>query len=245
MAEALAPRGGAEGAGAKDGNCPGHTRARDGRRPARTSPHRQPGGAHGRGIEGRRAGNGRRAGPSDQSPLGAQTRHAAARRGRRVRRQRKHAHHVLQPALAGRALPAGTRLLLHGRPDGRGGFAVSHHAPASGAGEAQDAEGDAVAHYPASEGISSTEILTLVREARTSLRDIIEALPSSTRVGARLPDRPSALAAMHFPRTPADLESGRRRLAFEELLLTHCCSSGAGNGALSAPARRCSTARRS
>jgi len=124
-----------------------------------------------------------------------------------------------QPWLVER-YPAGTRLLLHGRPDGRGGFAVSHHAPASGAGEAQDAEGDAVAHYPASEGISSTEILTLVREARTSLRDIIEALPSSTRVGARLPDRPSALAAMHFPRTPADLESGRRRLAFEELLLT-------------------------
>jgi len=149
-----------------------------------------------------------------------------------------------QPWLVER-YPAGTRLLLHGRPDGRGGFAVSHHAPASGAGEAQDAEGDAVAHYPASEGISSTEILTLVREARTSLRDIIEALPSSTRVGARLPDRPSALAAMHFPRTPADLESGRRRLAFEELLLTQLLFLRRRNGALSAPARRCSTARRS
>jgi ATP-dependent DNA helicase RecG len=124
-----------------------------------------------------------------------------------------------QPWLVER-YPAGTRLLLHGRPDGRGGFAVSHHAPAAGSAEAQDSDGDAVAHYPASEGISSTEILTLVREARHALRDIIEALPSATRVGARLPDRPSALAAMHFPRTPADLESGRRRLAFEELLLT-------------------------
>ena len=53
-----------------------------------------------------------------------------------------------------------------------------------------------------------------------SLRDIPEALPSATRVGESLPDRPSALAAMHFPRSAEDLESGRRRLAFEELLLT-------------------------
>ena len=124
-----------------------------------------------------------------------------------------------QPWLVER-YPPGTRLLLHGRPDARGGFAVSHHALASERSEAAGAEGESVAHYPASEGISSTEILNLVREAGGSLRDIPEALPSATRVGESLPDRPSALAAMHFPRSAEDLESGRRRLAFEELLLT-------------------------
>ena len=36
----------------------------------------------------------------------------------------------------------------------------------------------------------------------------------------RLPDRAAALAAMHFPRGRDELEPGRRRLAFEELLLT-------------------------
>ncbi|HEX7609398.1 MAG TPA: ATP-dependent DNA helicase RecG, partial [Solirubrobacteraceae bacterium] len=38
-------------------------------------------------------------------------------------------------------------------------------------------------------------------------------------VRERLPDRACALAAMHFPRSAEDVEQGRRRLAFEELLL--------------------------
>ncbi len=128
-----------------------------------------------------------------------------------------------QPWLVER-YPAGTRLLLHGRPDNRGGFAVSHHSPASAGGDEQGAppgaEGESVAHYPASEGVSSTEILNLVREAAPALRDVPEALSAATRVGEGLPDRPSALAAMHFPRSPADLQEGRRRLAFDEMLLT-------------------------
>jgi ATP-dependent DNA helicase RecG len=118
--------------------------------------------------------------------------------------------------------PPGTRLLLHGKADGRGGFSVSHHALSAelatevlGAGD----DSEAVAHYPAAEGVSSTQILTLVREARAALGDVTEALPAATRVSERLPDRASALSAMHFPRVPSDLESGRRRLAFEELLL--------------------------
>jgi RecG-like helicase len=121
--------------------------------------------------------------------------------------------------------PPGTKLLLHGRPDNRGGFAVAHHSPASATAADDGApavtgEVDSVAHYPASEGVSSTEILNLVREAAPALRDVLEALPAATRIGEGLPDRPSALAAMHFPRTPTDLEEGRRRLAFEEMLLT-------------------------
>jgi ATP-dependent DNA helicase RecG len=129
-----------------------------------------------------------------------------------------------QPWLTER-YPPGTRLLLHGKADGRGGFSVAHHAPTAEA--PSDAElapeggdSDAVAHYPATEGVSSTQILTLVHAAKDALADVVEALSAQTRFTEGLPDKASALAAMHFPRLPEDLEAGRRRLAFEELLLT-------------------------
>ncbi len=126
-----------------------------------------------------------------------------------------------QPWLTER-YPPGTRLLLHGKADGRGGFGVSHHAPVTGAaGDASAPESEsAVAHYPAAEGISSTQILTLVQGLRSALSEVVEALPAATRVEQGLPDRAGALAAMHFPRAAEDLETGRQRLAFEELLLT-------------------------
>ena len=159
-----------------------------------------------------------------------------------------------QPWLAQRYRP-GTRLLLHGAADQRGGFRVWNHAPSaetsSGAPEGQfavdagaraagepaalaatdvirrDRSGEpgragqaaAVAHYPATEGVSSTQILTLVQAARGSLREVTETLPAVVRVGERLPDRAGALAAMHFPEGAQDSEIGRRRLAFEELLV--------------------------
>ncbi len=135
--------------------------------------------------------------------------------------------------------PPGTRLLLHGKAEARGGFRVSHHAlssdSAAGGGDqlgspvpsAEGKDGDAgpgasgaVAHYPATEGVSSTQILTLVQGLSGALQDVTEALPASMRVAERMPDRAGALAAMHFPRDQSDAEAGRGRLAFEELLLT-------------------------
>jgi ATP-dependent DNA helicase RecG len=141
-----------------------------------------------------------------------------------------------QPWLVER-YPPGTAVLLHGKADARGGFRVSHHAPASGQaslGSEASSVGEAgapregahrpasgpVAHYPASEGVSSTQILTLVQQVRGHLRDVYEALPGRTRAQQLLPDRASALAAMHFPRDGQDTEGGRERLAFDELLLT-------------------------
>jgi ATP-dependent DNA helicase RecG len=127
-----------------------------------------------------------------------------------------------QPWLVER-YPPGTRLLLHGKADGRGGFGVSHHALAADAGAeipAEPGDSEAVAHYPAADGVTSTQILTLVQGARRSLGDVTEALSAATRVAEGLPDRSSALAAMHFPKLEHDAELGRRRLAFEELLLT-------------------------
>ncbi len=126
-----------------------------------------------------------------------------------------------QPWLLQRYSP-GTRLLLHGKTDQRGGFRVSHHAVCADGAVAVAAgpgEADAVAHYSAAEGVSSTQILTLVRACGDALADVTEALPAAVRVTHRLPDRPSALAAMHFPRDGHDAEAGRERLAFEELLL--------------------------
>jgi ATP-dependent DNA helicase RecG len=127
-----------------------------------------------------------------------------------------------QPWLVQRYRP-GTSVLLHGKADARGGFRVSHHASDSQlalASSAHDvAASGSVAHYPASEGVSSTQILTLVQGVRDRLGDVIEALPAAARVRERLPDRASALAAMHFARDRNDTERGRERLAFEELLL--------------------------
>ena len=75
-----------------------------------------------------------------------------------------------------------------------------------------------MAHYPATEGLSSTQILALVREQRGALADVPEPLPAELRVAERLPGRRCALAAVHLE---GDEEQalGRRRLAFEELLL--------------------------
>jgi ATP-dependent DNA helicase RecG len=125
-----------------------------------------------------------------------------------------------QPWLVER-YPPGTRLLLDGKLDGRGAFGVSHHAPA-GAAEPRPAEGEtgSVGRYPGTDGLSSTQILTLVRSAKGSLGDFAELLPAGVRVAEGMPDKPAALAAMHFAGSEREHEAGRRRLAFEELLLT-------------------------
>jgi ATP-dependent DNA helicase RecG len=125
-----------------------------------------------------------------------------------------------QPWLAQRYTP-GTVLVLHGKADGRGGFRVAGHAIAAEHDRpAQQAEpAGAVAHYPASEGITSTQILSLVSSHRDALGQVLEPLPAALRAREGLPERAAALAAMHFPRDADDPNAGRERLAFEELLL--------------------------
>ncbi len=126
-----------------------------------------------------------------------------------------------QPWLVDRYRP-GTRLLLHGKAGRGGAFAVAHHAPGGDPALAGNPDADTpagLAHYPAAEGVSSTQIAALVHEHRGALADVPEPLPGALRAAERLPDRAAALSAMHFPRDDADAEAGRRRLAFEELLL--------------------------
>jgi ATP-dependent DNA helicase RecG len=113
-----------------------------------------------------------------------------------------------QPWLERKYRP-GTTLVLTGKYEARNRFRVQGHAETAGS-----AGGEAAA-YPATEGLSSTQILALVREHRDRVFDVIEPLPARIRARERLPDRAAALAAAHF----GDHEGGRRRLAFEELLL--------------------------
>jgi len=119
-----------------------------------------------------------------------------------------------QPWLVSR-YPAGTRVVLHGKFDGSKRFGVQSHAITAEAGTG----GDAVAHYPATDGLTSTEILALVRRHARALNDELEPLPSRLRARERLPDRAAALTSSHFPGDPDDAETARRRLALEELLL--------------------------
>ena len=70
-----------------------------------------------------------------------------------------------QPWLATQYKP-GTRLMLAGKYQGRNRFRVSHHART----EEVAAVGDSVAEYPATKGITSTQILAKVREHRAAGR---------------------------------------------------------------------------
>ena len=127
-----------------------------------------------------------------------------------------------------RRLPPGTRVILHGRADGRQ-IKVSEYEQAGGASAGVDtgaARAAADSHstglvpvYPASEGIVPAKLRELAFEHRAAVHDTIEPLPVRLRIAERLPDRPAALAAVHFPEREDDAPQGRRRLAFDELLL--------------------------
>jgi ATP-dependent DNA helicase RecG len=115
-----------------------------------------------------------------------------------------------QPWLSA-AYPVGTRLMLSGKYQGGGRFRVSQHAKT----DAVAAVGQEAAQYPATKGISSTQLLALVQEHKRAFQDVTEPLPLALRQHLQLPDRRTALAAAHF----GDHERGRRRLAFDELLI--------------------------
>jgi ATP-dependent DNA helicase RecG len=120
-----------------------------------------------------------------------------------------------QPWLVERYRP-GTRLVLHGKYVGRNSFRVSNHATT----EEAAASTEEVSHYAASEGLSSTQILALVSAERAGLRDVVDTLPARVRARLALAERGAALEAMHFGESTREVERGRERLAFEELLYT-------------------------
>jgi ATP-dependent DNA helicase RecG len=125
-----------------------------------------------------------------------------------------------QPWLVSR-YPPGTRVVLHGKYQARNRFSVQSHAITGEAvGGAEAVVGaEVVAHYPATEGLSSTQILALVQRHAGAVREVPEPLPAAIRVAEGLPDRAASICAAHFASAESDLETGRARLAFDELLL--------------------------
>ena len=209
-------------------------------------PERQPRGAHGR----------RRCAPASRRRCRSR---CARSRARPVRRRgmrplveasvfdasgTMRATFFNQPWLVER-YPPGTRLLLHGKADGARRLrrlpprARRQTLPAGSAGRRR-ARARPVAHYPAAEGVSSTQILTLVQGAR----ERSATCPSRSRrrraCAEGLPDRASALAAMHFPRAPErprgrPAAAGLRGAAADP---ARCSCAAAPRAARSAAARR-------
>ncbi|TML16223.1 MAG: ATP-dependent DNA helicase RecG [Actinobacteria bacterium] len=109
-----------------------------------------------------------------------------------------------------RQLQTGTPVRLRGR-QGRYGFDVRSFD--IGAGEAT---ADFAPVYPASEEITAKKLRELVGAALP--RAFADPLPAELKERERLPQRADALWALHRPRSLQEAETGRRRLAFDELL---------------------------
>jgi ATP-dependent DNA helicase RecG len=110
-------------------------------------------------------------------------------------------------------LKPGTRLRLRGQLR-RGSFAVR----AFDLGETSSTA-DFAPVYPASEEVSVKRLRVLVQRALPLARHVLDPLPARLRVLHGLPLRRDALLALHHPVDEAEAESGRCRLAFDELLL--------------------------
>ena len=128
-----------------------------------------------------------------------------------------------QPWIA-RQLGEGAGVVLHGKLRRRGEFWVSEHEP-FGDGHSVRSVGLVPVH-PATEGISAAKLRELMWEARPRMTETVEPLPAALRVEEKLPDRPAALTAAHFPETEEEEQGARRRLAFEELFLLQLAVAG-------------------
>jgi ATP-dependent DNA helicase RecG len=128
-----------------------------------------------------------------------------------------------QPWIA-RQLGEGAGVVLHGKLRRRGEFWVTEHEP-FGNGLSVRSIGLVPVH-PATEGISAARLRELMWEARPRMAAAIEPLPARVRVEEKLPDRPAALTAVHFPETEEEEQGARRRLAFEELFLLQLAVAG-------------------
>ena len=115
-----------------------------------------------------------------------------------------------QPWLEGQLQP-GTAVRLRGR-QGRYGFDVRSFDIGDG-----EATADFAPVYPASEEITAKKLRELVGAALPAA--LSDPLPAELKQHEALPERVDALWALHRPRSLGEAEAGRRRLAFDELLL--------------------------
>jgi ATP-dependent DNA helicase RecG len=110
-------------------------------------------------------------------------------------------------------LKPGTHVRLRGQLK-RGGFQVRSY-DLNGV----DATADFAPVYPATEDVTPQRLRGLVERALPAARDLPDPLPAELRSSERLPLRSDALHALHHPRSLEEGEAGRRRLAFDELLV--------------------------
>ena len=110
-----------------------------------------------------------------------------------------------------RQLQPGTAVRLRGR-QGRYGFDVRSFDIGEG-----EATADFAPVYPASEDITAKKVRELVGAALP--RALSDPLPADLKQNEALPERVDAVWALHRPRSLGEAEVGRRRLAFDELLL--------------------------
>ena len=140
-----------------------------------------------------------------------------------------------------RALPAGHAAAAARQvPGARNRFRVTAHAADRPRSSATAGERRAL---PGDEGITSTQILALVREHARAVADVPEPLPgAAARAPSGCPTARRALAAAHFRRRA---RAGARRLAFEELLLDQLAAAAPrARAASELPRRRAARARR-
>jgi ATP-dependent DNA helicase RecG len=117
-----------------------------------------------------------------------------------------------QPWLADRLKP-GTEVRLRGKL-GRWGFEPRSY----DIGET-NATADFAPVYPAAEEIAATTVRRVVDTALPLAVHVPDPLPAELREREGLPLKRDALAAVHRPRDLDEAETGRQRLAFEELLV--------------------------
>ena len=117
-----------------------------------------------------------------------------------------------QPWIADQLKP-GMRVRLRGKT-GRYGFDVRSY----DLGEAR-ATADFAPVYPAAEEIAAKTVRRVVEAALPHVSDYFDPLPAALRAGEAMPLKRDALAVVHRPQSEDEAEIGRKRLAFDELLL--------------------------
>ncbi|MDX6486789.1 MAG: ATP-dependent helicase RecG [Gaiellaceae bacterium] len=117
-----------------------------------------------------------------------------------------------QPWLEEQLRP-GVHVRLRGKR-GRYGFDVKSYDVGGGA-----ATADFAPVYPASEELPPKRVRGLVTAALGHVTDYLDPLPAELRERQGLPLKRDALFVLHKPESEREAETGRARLAFEELLL--------------------------
>src|SRR6185436_8868490 len=118
-----------------------------------------------------------------------------------------------QPWLADRLKP-GTEVRLRGKL-GRFGFEPRSY----DIGDEARATADFAPVYPAAEEIAAATVRRVVDAALPLAAHVVDPLPAELREREGLALKRDALAAVHRPRDLGEAETGRQRLAFEELLV--------------------------